>query len=90
MQHSLTADGGFTTALELENQLPDELIDELAEREVGDYTDVVTWYRTKDGKQEKVTAGEPKRPRRLARLYANKKNAQRAVDREWKKRQANA
>ena len=85
VQHSLTADGGFTTALELESQLPDELIDELAEREVGAYTGVVAWYRTKDGKQEKVTAGEPKRLKRLARLYANKKNAQKAAEREAKR-----
>jgi len=67
VQHSLTADDGFSTALELESQLPDELIDELAERETGAYTGVVAWCRTKDGKQEKVIAGEPKRLRRLAR-----------------------
>ena len=52
------------------------------------YTGVVAWYRTKDGKQEKVTAGESKRQKRLAWLYANKKNAQKAVDREWKKLQS--
>lgn len=34
---------------------------------------MVAWYRTKDRKQEK------------ARLYANKKNALKAADREWKK-----
>ncbi|XXF08303.1 hypothetical protein J3Q00_20320 [Pseudomonas sp. D2-3] len=56
--------------------MPDVLIDKLARRETGAYTGVMAWYRTKDGKQEKVTAGEPKRLKRLARLHVNKKPAE--------------
>lgn len=78
-----TADS-FTTALELESQLPDgdDLV-ELAD-DAANYTGVVAWYRDeKTGKQDKVTAGDQARPRRLTHLYQSKASAKRAVDREW-------
>ncbi|SDX66890.1 hypothetical protein SAMN05216287_3461 [Pseudomonas kuykendallii] len=85
IRHSFTPDC-YTTSLELESKLPDaEEVEELAD-ESTDYTGVVAWYRdAKTGKQKSITGGDQSKPKRLVHLYANKANAQRAVDRELKK-----
>lgn len=57
MQHSLSTASGYTMSLELESQLPEDTLDELADG--GDYTGVLSWYRdAKTGEQPKVTAGD--------------------------------
>lgn len=77
VQHSLSADSGYTMSLELESQLHEDTLDELADGS-GDYTGVLAWYRdAKTGEQRKVTAGYQARPKRLTYLYTNKVNAQR-------------
>lgn len=88
IRHSFTPDA-YTTSLELESQLPDgDDIAGLADQGDG-YTGVLAWYRDeKTGEQKQLTAGDQTKPRRLTHLYANKANAQRAVDREWKRLQA--
>lgn len=76
---------GFTTSLELENQLPEmDDITELAEL-AGSYTGVIAYYKDKDGKQQKLERGDMSSPKRLAHLYANAHSAKKAVDREWAK-----
>lgn len=81
--HSLTADGGRTTTLALEAQLPEAEVTDLADEHTQHYTGVVAWYRVKGGKEEKVTAGDQATPRRLTHLYASKATAKRAVEREY-------
>ena len=76
---------GFTTSLELENQLPElDDITELAELS-NDYTGVIAYYKDKDGKQQKMQKGDMTKPKRLGHLYATKASAKKAVDREWAK-----
>ena len=76
---------GFTTSLELENQLPElDDITELAELS-NDYTGVIAYYKDKDGKQQKMEKGDMTKPKRLGHLYATKASAKKAVDREWAK-----
>lgn len=76
---------GYTTSLELENQLPEmDDITELADL-TGDYTGVVAYYKDKNGKQQKMGKGDQAKPKRLAQLYANVYSAKKAVDREWVK-----
>ena len=88
VQHSLSADGGYTVSLELESKLPEDNVEDLAEEDKGDYTGIIAYYRDpKTGKEKTVTAGDQAKPRRLRWLYASEKTAKRAVDREWKKMQ---
>nr|WP_256671294.1 phage late control D family protein [Pseudomonas sp. EMN2] len=89
VQHSLTADAGFTSSLELESKLPEDNVDSLYEEpKDGAYTGVVAFYRDKaTGKETSVVAGESTKPKRLRRVYDNKEAAQKAADREWKKLQ---
>lgn len=88
VQHSLTADGGYTVSLELESKLPEDNVEDLAEDNAGDYTGIIAYYRDdKSGKEKTVTAGDQAKPRRLRWLYASEKTANRAVDREWRKAQ---
>nr|WP_256212324.1 phage late control D family protein [Pseudomonas sp. NBRC 111118] len=89
VQHSLTADGGFTTSLELESKLPEDSVDGLYdEPKDGAYTGVVAFYRDKaTGKETSVVAGDSTKPKRIKRVYDNKEAAQKAADREWKKLQ---
>lgn len=76
---------GYTTSLELENQLPEmDDITELADLS-NDYTGVVAYYKDKDGKQQKMEKGDQTKPKRLAHLYASKASAKKAVDREQEK-----
>lgn len=76
---------GFTTSLDLENQLPElDDITELADL-ANDYTGVVAYYRDKNGLQQKMEKGDMTKPKRLGRLYATKASAKRAVDREYAK-----
>ena len=78
--HSLR-DSGYTTSLELENQLADD--PDLAALVEGGYTGIVAWYRDeKTGKQVKITEGDQANPKRLTHLYASKQSAERAVKRE--------
>lgn len=89
VQHSLTDSGGYTVSLELESKLPEDNVEDLAEESKGDYTGIVAYYRDqKTGKEKTITAGDQTKPRRLRWLYASEKTAKRAVDREWKKAQA--
>jgi phage protein D len=86
VQHSLTADGGYTVSLELESKLPEDKVEDLAEENKGDYTGIIAYYRDqKTGKEKTITAGDQSKPRRLRWLYASEKTAKRAVDREWSK-----
>lgn len=88
VQHSLTADGGYTVSLELESKLPEDNVEDLAEENKGDHTGIIAYYRDqKTGKEKSITAGDQTKPRRLRWLYATEKTAKRAVDREWKKMQ---
>lgn len=90
VQHSLTADNGYTTSLELESKLPEDSVDGLYEEEKGGtYTGVVAFYRDKaTGKEASVTAGDATRPKRIKRVFDNKEAAQKAADREWEKLKA--
>ena len=84
LRHSFTPES-YTTSLELESKLPDDELEQLAD-DASDYTGVIAWYRDeKTGEQKQLTAGEQTQPKRLTHLYASKANAQRAVDREWKR-----
>ncbi|WP_244863103.1 phage late control D family protein [Pseudomonas sp. Pc102] len=86
VQHSLSGDGGYTTSLELESKLPEDMVDALYEDTPGDYTGIIAYYRDKKtGTEKTLTAGDQAKPRRLRHLYASKANAKRAVDREWAK-----
>ncbi|UVM13112.1 phage late control D family protein [Pseudomonas protegens] len=86
VQHSLSADSGYTVSLELESKLPEDTVEGLAEENKGDYTGIIAYYRDKKtGKQKTITAGDQSKPRRLRWLYASKTTAKRAVDREFKK-----
>jgi phage protein D len=88
VQHSLSADGGYTVSLELESKLPEDNVEDLAEENTGDYTGIIAYYRdAKTGKEKTITAGDQAKPRRLRWLYASEKTAKRAVDREWRKMQ---
>ncbi|TSD78264.1 phage late control D family protein [Pseudomonas sp. KBS0710] len=91
VEHSLTADGGYTVSLDLESKLPEDNVEDLAEENKGDYTGIIAYYRDhKTGKEKTVTAGDQSKPRRLRWLYASEKTAKRAVDREWAKMKATA
>ncbi|WP_017477239.1 phage late control D family protein [Pseudomonas sp. PAMC 26793] len=89
VQHSLSADGGYTVSLELESKLPEDNVEELAEDNKGDYTGIIAYYRDqKTGKEKTTTAGDQSKPRRLRWLYASEKTAKRAVDREFARMKA--
>ncbi|NWC97334.1 phage late control D family protein [Pseudomonas sp. P7779] len=88
VQHSLTADGGYTVSLELESKLPQDNVEDLAEENKGDYTGIIAYYRDQTtGKEKMITTGDQKKPRRLRWLYATEASAKRAVTREWKRAQ---
>ena len=88
VQHSLSADNGYTMSLDLESKLPEDTVEDLAEENKGEYTGVIAYYRDdKAGTEKTVTAGDQSKPKRLRWLYASEKTAKRAVDREWKKLQ---
>lgn len=86
MPHCLSADGGYTTSLELESKLLEGMVDALYEDTPGYYTGIIAYYRDKKpGIEKTFTAGDQVRPRRLRHLYASKQTAKRAVDREREK-----
>ena len=86
VQHSLSADGGYTVSLELQSKLPEDNVEDLAEENKGDYTGIIAYYRDqKTGKEKTITAGDQAKPRRLRWLYASEKTAKRAVVREQSK-----
>ena len=88
VQHSLSADNGYTLSLELESKLPEDTAVDLAEENKRDVTGVIAYYRDeKTGKEKTVTAGDQSKPKRLRWLYATEKTTKRAVDREWRKLQ---
>lgn len=89
VKHSVTADNGYTTSLELEIKLPDNSFDEVyGEEKGGAYTGVIAFYRDKaNGKESSVAAGESTKLMHLRRVYYIKQAAQRAADLEWKKLQ---
>jgi len=90
VQHSLTADGGFTTSLELESKLPEDSVDGLYEEpKDGIYTGVLAFYRDiTSGKETAVIAGDASKPKRVRRVYNTEVAAQKAADREWRKIQS--
>lgn len=89
VQHNLSPDNGYTMSLELESKLPEDTVDDLAEDNKLNYTGIIAYYRDeKTGKERTITAGDQAKPSRLLWLYANKNTAKRAVDREWKRLQA--
>ncbi|RON24378.1 hypothetical protein BK660_01520 [Pseudomonas brassicacearum] len=89
MQHTLSADNGYTVSLALESKLQDDTVEELVEENKGDFTVVIAHYRDKrSGKEKTVTAGGKSKPKQLRWLYASEKAAKRAVDREWNQMQA--
>ncbi|WP_236187187.1 phage late control D family protein [Pseudomonas protegens] len=84
VQHSLSADDGYTVSLELESKLPEDNVEDLAEENKGDYTGIIAYYRDqKTGKEKTITAGDQAKPRRLRWLYASEKTAKRATEREY-------
>ena len=86
VQHSLTADGGYTMSLELESKLPEEGVEDLVDEIQGSFTGIIAYYRDLNtGKEKSVTAGDQTTPRRLKFLYSSKEAAKRAVDREWRR-----
>jgi len=83
VQHSLSADNGYTMSLDLESKLPEDTVEDLAEENKGDYTGIIAYYHDqKTGKEKTITAGDQTKPRRLRWLYASERTAKRAVDRE--------
>lgn len=88
VQHSLSADSGYTVSLEMESKLPEDTVEHLAEQNRNDYTGTIAYYRDKKtGKEKPVTSGDQIKARRLRWLYATENAAKRAADREWKKMQ---
>ena len=86
VQHTFSADNGYTVSLELESKLPEDTVEELAEENTGDHTGIIAYYRDKKtGKEKTVTAGDQSKPRRLTWLYASERSARRAVEREQKR-----
>lgn len=70
-------------SLSLESKLPEDAVAELADDSGSDYTRVIAYYRDeKTGKERSVTAGDQRKPRRLAHLYSGLGSAERAVVRE--------
>ncbi|WP_256672895.1 phage late control D family protein [Pseudomonas sp. v388] len=86
VQHSLSADAGYTMSLSLESKLPEDAVADLANDSGGDYTGVIAYYRDeKTGKEKIVTAGDQSKPRLLVHLYSGLGSAKRAVEREHAK-----
>ena len=86
VQHSLTADGGYTVSLELESKLPEDGVEDLVEDNQGDFSGVVAYYRDpKTGKEKMICAGDQANPLQLRWLYASERTARNAVSREWQK-----
>lgn len=86
VQHSLSADSGYTMSLDLESKLPEDTVEDLAEENKSEYTGIIAYYRDeKVGKEKTVTAGDQAKPKRLQWLYASEKTAKRAAAREWSK-----
>lgn len=82
MQHSLSADNGYTLSLELESKLPEDTAVDLAEENKRDVTGVIAYYRDeKTGKEKTVTAGDQSKPKRLRWLYATEKTTKRQNER---------
>jgi phage protein D len=88
VQHSVSADSGYTVSLELESKLPDDTVERLAEENKDEFTGVIAYHRDKKtGVQKPVMVANPRKPKRLRWLYATENAAKRAADREWKKLQ---
>lgn len=88
--HTLDAENGFTTVLELEIFLPDsDDLSKLIDGETSNYTGVVAYYK-KGANTEKVTIGDQTTPKRLTYLYKNVDTATAAANREYKALQNDA
>ena len=85
VQHSLTADAGYSMSLELESKLPEDAVDGLYEEpKGGKYTGVAAFYRDKStGKETVIVAGGSATPKRIKRLFDTKDSAKKAADKEW-------
>jgi hypothetical protein len=89
VQHTFSADNGYTDSLALESKLPDDTVEELVEENKGNFTGVIAHYRDKrTGKEQTVTTADQSKPKRLRWLYSTEKVAKRAVDGEWRRMQA--
>ncbi|MGB7649317.1 MAG: phage late control D family protein [Pseudomonas fluorescens] len=83
VQHSLSADSGYTVSLELESKLPEDGLEALVDDGRSDYTGIIAYYRDESTAKEKmITSGDQTKPKRLRWLYANLNTAKRALDRE--------
>ena len=86
--HTLDADGGFTSALELEVFCPDaddvaELFEDQFEAEKDKkWTGVVVYYQVGD-KAVALTKGDQSNPKHFTYLYISKEAAQARLDREF-------
>lgn len=88
IKHQLDASGGYTTDVDAEIYLPDadDLSELITDSQIS-YTGIVAYY--KEGKSTgKVTEGDQTTPKRLTYLYKLKKNAEKAVKREYAELQA--
>lgn len=87
ISHNLSADGGFTTSLQLEVLLPDaddiaQLFEDERDTENEKFTGVAAYYA--DGaKAIQVTKGDQKNPKVFLYLYDTKEAAQARLDREY-------
>jgi hypothetical protein len=67
-------DNGYTVSLELESNLPEDTVEDLAENK-GDFMRTIAYYRDKTtGKERTVTARDQCKPQMLRWLYASEKN----------------
>ncbi len=79
----------MVASLALESKPPEDLVEDLATDNPGNYTGIITYYRDeKSGTEKTISAGDQSKPRRLRYLYSTRASAKRAVDREWKRLQA--
>lgn len=86
VQHTLSADNGYTVSLALESKLPDDSVESLVDVNKRDFTGVIAHYRDrKTGKEMTVMAGDQGKPKRLRWLHSTEKAAKRAVDRELRR-----
>lgn len=90
VRHSLTADGGYTVALELESKLPEDTVGGLVDDD-GEVDGVLAFYREKGSKNDvAVRVGPQISPQRLQFVYVTKAGATRAAERAYAKQQAGA
>jgi len=87
IKHSLNTSEGFTTqinGLEMMQPFEPDLVEDVADDGIARYSGVLAYYRDPaTGQERTVSRGDPRRPRKLANLYASQEAAIRAAEREW-------